>query len=192
VGQEHLPGAVDLGPLQRRRSSKVLVGWNRLLRSTFRPRMRVAADTIVQSLSGDADAPADCTHEKDLQIQAFPRAAEGIRTLDLLHGKQNAGSRASAESPGKERFPSYRRSAILSSFSREIAGVSGLKPDSGPCRLARRLRTNRGFTSRPTLPARGGSDGAVAAAPPHVQQPAPANRQPPDACCSSIPTVSEP
>jgi hypothetical protein len=27
-------------------------------------------------------------HEKDLQMQAFPKAAEGIRTLDLLHGKQ--------------------------------------------------------------------------------------------------------
>jgi hypothetical protein len=72
-------------------------------------------------------------------MQPFFEAAEGIRTLDLLHGKRNAGSRASAESPGKERFPSYRRSAILSSFSREIAGVSGLKPDSGPRRLARRL-----------------------------------------------------
>jgi hypothetical protein len=27
-------------------------------------------------------------HKKDLQMQAFQRAAEGIRTLDLLHGKQ--------------------------------------------------------------------------------------------------------
>jgi hypothetical protein len=26
--------------------------------------------------------------QKDLQMQAFSRAAEGIRTLDLLHGKQ--------------------------------------------------------------------------------------------------------
>jgi len=50
--------------------------------------MRVATDTIVQSLSGDADAPADCVHEKGLQMQTFLRAAEGIRTLDLLHGKQ--------------------------------------------------------------------------------------------------------
>ena len=88
MGHEHLPGAVDLDPLQGRRSSEVLVARNRLLKSTFRARMRVAADTIVQSLSGDADAPADCAHEKDLQMQAFPRAADGIRTLDLLHGKQ--------------------------------------------------------------------------------------------------------
>jgi hypothetical protein len=36
----------------------------------------------------DANAPADCAHEKDLQMQAFSEAAEGIRTLDLLHGKQ--------------------------------------------------------------------------------------------------------
>ena len=88
MGQEHLPGAVDLDPLQGRRSSKVLVARNRLLKSTFRPRPRVAADTIVQSLSGDADALLDCYNEKDLQMQVFSRAAEGIRTLDLLHGKQ--------------------------------------------------------------------------------------------------------
>jgi hypothetical protein len=86
VGQEHLAGAVDLDPLQGRRSSKVLVARNRLLKSTFRPRPRVAADTIVQSLSGVADALLDCYNENDLQMQAFSRAAEGIRTLDLLHG----------------------------------------------------------------------------------------------------------
>ena len=27
-------------------------------------------------------------HQKDLQMQGFREAAEGIRTLDLLHGKQ--------------------------------------------------------------------------------------------------------
>jgi hypothetical protein len=43
---------------------------------------------IVRSLSADADAPADCGHEKDLQMQVFSRAADGIRTHDLLHGKQ--------------------------------------------------------------------------------------------------------
>jgi hypothetical protein len=32
--------------------------------------------------------PADCIHEKDLQIPGLFEAAEGIRTLDLLHGKQ--------------------------------------------------------------------------------------------------------
>jgi hypothetical protein len=37
---------------------------------------------------GDANAPADCANEKGLQMQAFLEAAEGIRTLDLLHGKQ--------------------------------------------------------------------------------------------------------
>jgi hypothetical protein len=40
------------------------------------------------SVRGDADAPSDCRDEKDLQMQAFCEAAEGIRTLDLLHGKQ--------------------------------------------------------------------------------------------------------
>ena len=41
-----------------------------------------------QWVPGDANAPAECTYEKDLQMQVFPEAAEGIRTLDLLHGKQ--------------------------------------------------------------------------------------------------------
>jgi hypothetical protein len=40
------------------------------------------------SVRREANAPANCAHEKDLQMQAFSRAAEGIRTLDLLHGKQ--------------------------------------------------------------------------------------------------------
>ena len=40
------------------------------------------------SVRHDADVQADCAHEKDLQMQAFCEAAEGIRTLDLLHGKQ--------------------------------------------------------------------------------------------------------
>jgi hypothetical protein len=31
---------------------------------------------------------ADCSHEKGLQTQAFSKAADGIRTHDLLHGKQ--------------------------------------------------------------------------------------------------------
>jgi hypothetical protein len=87
-GADRLPGAVDLDPLQGCRSSEVLVVRNRLLKSTFRPRPRVATDTIVQLWSGDADALLDCYTKKDLQIQAFSRAAEGIRTLDLLHGKK--------------------------------------------------------------------------------------------------------
>jgi len=101
VGQEHLPGAVSLDPLRGRRSSKVLVARNRLLKSTFRARPRVAADTIVQSLSGDADAPADCATRKACKCKAFSRAAEGIRTLDLLHGKQNVHSPFGADIPCK-------------------------------------------------------------------------------------------
>jgi hypothetical protein len=38
--------------------------------------------------AGRVGALLDCYNEKVLQIRAFSRAAEGIRTLDLLHGKQ--------------------------------------------------------------------------------------------------------
>jgi hypothetical protein len=134
VGHEHLPGAVDLDPLQGRRSSKVLVARNRLLKSTFRPRPRVAADTIVQSLSGDADALLDCYNEKDLQMQAFSRAADGIRTHDLLHGKQllralqggvfTLWKRLWGESSGERRLRDSP--PFVGSFRTQ----SGLNPDS--------------------------------------------------------------
>jgi hypothetical protein len=91
VGQSTYPARSTLDRLQGRRRSKVLVARNRLLNSTFRPRPRVATDTIVQSLSGDADALLDYYNEKALQMHAFLRAADGIRTHDLLHGKKNRG-----------------------------------------------------------------------------------------------------
>jgi hypothetical protein len=47
---------------------------------------RVAVGPV--SVRHDTNAPANCADEKDLQMQRFPEAAEGIRTLDLLHGKQ--------------------------------------------------------------------------------------------------------
>jgi hypothetical protein len=40
------------------------------------------------SVRHEANAPANCAHEKGLQMQAFSEAADGIRTHDLLHGKQ--------------------------------------------------------------------------------------------------------
>jgi hypothetical protein len=40
------------------------------------------------SVRREADAPAGRTQKKDLQIAGLYKAAEGIRTLDLLHGKQ--------------------------------------------------------------------------------------------------------
>jgi hypothetical protein len=93
-------------------------------------------------------------HEKDLRMQVFPKAADGIRTHDLLHGKRNVRSRASQERPAKHSFPSCRGSAMLSSFYCEIAGVSGLKPDSGPRRFGGRLRSPTVAQSRPRLPVR--------------------------------------
>jgi hypothetical protein len=41
-----------------------------------------------ESVRPDAEEQGDCRNEKDLQMQAFSRAADGIRTHDLLHGKQ--------------------------------------------------------------------------------------------------------
>jgi hypothetical protein len=44
------------------------------------------------SVRREADEQADCAHEKDLQMQAFSKAADGIRTHDLLHGKAVAAA----------------------------------------------------------------------------------------------------
>jgi hypothetical protein len=54
----------------------------------FRAVPRSATGTIVQSLSDDAAILPDWPNKKDLQMQAFFEAADGIRTHDLLHGKQ--------------------------------------------------------------------------------------------------------
>jgi hypothetical protein len=43
----------------------------------------------------------DYVNEEDLQMQAFSRAAEGIRTLDLLHGKQGVWFLFGADIPCK-------------------------------------------------------------------------------------------
>jgi hypothetical protein len=75
-------------------------------------------------MPGDANAPADCAHEKDLQMQAFPKAAEGIRTLDLLHGKQSVRSPIAADFPCKPRgFSGGSIVLRFPGFHREITGV---------------------------------------------------------------------
>jgi hypothetical protein len=43
------------------------------------------------SVRHDADALGDCPSEKDLQMQAFSRAADGIRTHDLLLASRRWG-----------------------------------------------------------------------------------------------------
>ena len=150
MGQEHLPGAVDLDPLQGRRSSKVLVARNRLLKSTFRPRPRVAADTIVQSLSGDAYAPLDCYNEKVVQMQAFFEAAEGIRTLDLLHGKQSLDLSWARKTPANERLPTARPRAGVPRIVRRYRGFRQGTDNERPKRLVgARVRTS--LSSPPRL-----------------------------------------
>ena len=56
-------------------------------------------------------------------MQAFLRAAEGIRTLDLLHGKQNGRRQCRANIPANERFLATGRSRTLPGIYREITGV---------------------------------------------------------------------
>jgi hypothetical protein len=62
-------------------------------------------------------------------MQAFSEAAEGIRTLDLLHGKQVVGLVHALNVPANG--PLLRREGVppMPRIHREITGVSGLKPD---------------------------------------------------------------
>jgi hypothetical protein len=82
----------------------------------------------------DADALADWRDEKGLQIVGFPEAAEGIRTLDLLHGKQLLLD------PQGDLFPLWERLRGESSgdrglwdsalFAGSFRSQSGLNPNS--------------------------------------------------------------
>jgi hypothetical protein len=71
----------------------------------------------------DANAQADCAHEKDLQMQAFAEAAEGIRTLDLLHGKQNVPCRFRTNIPANGRFLGTGCPGTFPGVHREFTGV---------------------------------------------------------------------
>ena len=82
-----------------------------------------------ESVRPDAEEQGDCRNEKDLQVQVFSRAAEGIRTLDLLHGKQDAGLGAARNIPANRPLLPRERVLPMSGFHRGITGVSGLKPD---------------------------------------------------------------
>jgi hypothetical protein len=81
-------GESNLRPFMRARGQRFESSPNTCKEASFgaSPMTDLAVSPL--SVHGCANAQADWPHEKDLQTQAFLRAAEGIRTLDLLHGKQ--------------------------------------------------------------------------------------------------------
>jgi hypothetical protein len=75
------------------------------------------------SVRREADAQADYAHEKGLQMQAFSKAADGIRTHDLLHGKQNVCFPLRADFPLQMReFSDPRVVRRFPGFCREFTG----------------------------------------------------------------------
>src|ERR671911_2799965 len=54
-----------------------------------------------QTVLGKSEGLVSREERKELDLQALFEAAEGIRTLDLLHGKQFGAPRAEAECPCK-------------------------------------------------------------------------------------------
>ena len=87
MGYEHLPGAVDLDPLLRRRSCKV--------GRSESPAKKHLPTADASRRGHDCPVIVRCRRRSTRLLQRkspanldFSRAAEGIRTLDLLHGKQ--------------------------------------------------------------------------------------------------------
>jgi hypothetical protein len=58
-------------------------------------------------------------------MQAFSEAAEGIRTLDLLHGKQNVRRRLPRNMPANRRVFGTDAQIGFPGIPREFTGVSG-------------------------------------------------------------------
>jgi hypothetical protein len=99
----------------------------------------------------EGGALLDCYNEKVMQIQAFSRAAEGIRTLDLLHGKQSLWSLFGADTACKNEVfrvgGSFCDSTAFTASSREFGHRMGtragcpstvmLSPEQAAGRVAR-------------------------------------------------------
>jgi hypothetical protein len=90
----------------------------------FPERRTAGTGASVRRVSDDADVLSDCRDQKDLQMWAFLEAAEGIRTLDLLHGKQDVcfrfGRRYSLQT---QRFSCVDVVLRFPGFQREFTGV---------------------------------------------------------------------
>ena len=96
-----------------------------------------------------AQAPITSRHRASPRLL---RGADGIRTHDLLHGKQNVRSRASHESPGKERFPHQpaRSRRTIGTMARPslFARRSGRTAANGASTSARTMRGPRARRDR--------------------------------------------
>jgi hypothetical protein len=114
VGQEHYP-ARSISILCR--DAEVPRCWS------LRPR--VAADTIVQSLFGDADA----LHKKTCKYGPFRKRLKGFEPSTFCMASRTPASRPELNGPANEPFSARPRRAANPGIYREITGVSGPKPD---------------------------------------------------------------
>jgi anti-anti-sigma factor len=89
---------------------------------------------------------------KPRKCEAFPRAADGIRTHDLLHGKQFVGLGDALNVAANGCVLAREQVPPMSSFQREITGISGLKPDSRQSSQQSCRRPQR--VARPVAPMR--------------------------------------
>jgi hypothetical protein len=130
--------------------------WDEIPRSVSRPRQRTPAAIAMREtryssgvyrpagrrrvrangrcyrrrdeISGRDERPRVPRHENTARLRGFSEAAEGIRTLDLLHGKQKVVSRASRKSPPKH-CSGCNRSAMASQLLPRNRG--GFRTETG-------------------------------------------------------------
>jgi hypothetical protein len=126
-GAEGRPGTH--GILRRAQTHSGAVDQKHLQTLAFLGSCTGGGDPGVPSVSAGTDALPDCCRRNARDLQAFLEAADGIRTHDLLHGKQDAGLGAARNIPANRPLLPRERVPPMSSFHRGITGVSGLKPD---------------------------------------------------------------
>jgi hypothetical protein len=90
---------------------------------------------------GEANALADCWHEKTCKCRSFQERLMGFEPTTFCMASRTWTPERPKKSPAKCGFSELQAIGDASTFFREIAGVSGLKPDSGPCRLGRPVRS---------------------------------------------------
>jgi hypothetical protein len=150
--------------LRARKRSAVRVVAKHLERRGFgafttvrRPGQSAFSPQLTQTLNPTSDT------KKTLQIQRFSRAAEGIRTLDLLHGKQSLWSLFGADTACKNEVfrvgGSFCDSTAFTASSREFGHRMGtragcpstvmLSPEQAAGRVAR-YRNHAIAEQRPT------------------------------------------
>jgi hypothetical protein len=74
-------------------------------------------------MPGDANAPADCAHEKDLQMQAFSKRLKGFEPSTFCMASSRSAQENHGEMPANRRISASLMPDAASSNCVELSGV---------------------------------------------------------------------